>query len=34
MLIEIRLMRARYVSDSLIALGDLERAVGLRVTEH
>ena len=34
MLIEIRLMRARYVSDSLIALSDLERAVGLRVTEH
>ena len=33
-LIEIRLMRARYVSDSLIALGDLERAVGMRVTPH
>ena len=34
MLIEIRLLRARYVSDSLIALGDLERAVGMRVTQH
>ena len=34
MLIEIRLMRARYVSDSLIALSDLERAVGMRVTQH
>ncbi len=34
MLIEIRLLRARHVSDSLIALGDLERAVGMRVAQH
>ena len=34
MLIEIRLMRTRYVSDSLIALSDLERAVGMRVAQH
>ena len=34
MLIGIRLMRARYVSDSLIALSDLERAVGMRVVQH
>ncbi len=34
MLIGIRLMRARYVSDWLIALSDLERAVGMRVAQH
>lgn len=31
MLLEVRLIRARYVSDYLVALGDLERAIGTQV---
>ncbi len=34
MLLEIRLIRARYASDFLVALTDLERAVGTSVPLH